>query len=309
MSALASQQTPINLTTKPDTVIRPGMNYVFLEKIGPFQTNAPQAWQDLHRLIPAIAEHNQITGYCSLYEVERQVYRAGVSVTAEPQHLPAGVSYEQVPGGEYVRFTLTGAYSQLPEASRRAFEMVSDHHIPIGGGYNIENYVSDPRTTPEEQLITEILFPVSKKPAATDESAILAVIDGMAKARYDKSAQAIAAPYAPDAAIFNLAPPLVHHGIDIPETQEWLDTWDGPIQIEPRNFEITVAGDIAFCHGLMRMTGNKKGVDQPVRFWMRETLCLKRNQDTWRIVHEHTSVPFYMDGSLRPAFDLEPESY
>ena len=23
-------------------------------------------------------------------------------------------------------------------------------------------------------------------------------------------------------------------------------------------------------------------------------------------VHEHTSVPFYMDGSLRPAFDLEP---
>ena len=75
---------------------------------------------------------------------------------------------------------------------------------------------------------------------------------------------------------------------------------------ESRDFEITVTGDIAFCHGVMRMTGNRKGIDQTVSFWMRETLCLKRDRNTWQVVHEHTSVPFYMDGSLRPAFDLEP---
>jgi ketosteroid isomerase-like protein len=145
-----------------------------------------------------------------------------------------------------------------------------------------------------------------KEPTATDKSAIRAVIDSMQQARYDKNPRAIAAPYAPDAAIFNLVPPLVHHGIDIAETQAWLDTWNGPIQIESRDFEITVAGDIAFCYGYMRMTGNKKGVDQTVSFWMRETLCLERRGDSWRIVHEHTSVPFYMDGSMRPAYDLEP---
>jgi ketosteroid isomerase-like protein len=145
-----------------------------------------------------------------------------------------------------------------------------------------------------------------QEPTATDKSAILAVIDSMEKAHYDKNSQAIAAPYAPDAAIFNLAPPLVHHGIDIAETQEWLGTWNGPIRRESRDFEITVAGDIAFCHGFIRMTGNKKGIDQTVSFWMRETLCLKRNRDAWQIVHEHSSIPFYMDGSLRPAFDLEP---
>ena len=27
---------------------------------------------------------------------------------------------------------------------------------------------------------------------------------------------------------------------------------------------------------------------------------------TWKIAHEHTSVPFYMDGSFRAAVDLEP---
>jgi len=35
-------------------------------------------------------------------------------------------------------------------------------------------------------------------------------------------------------------------------------------------------------------------------------VCLRREEGDWRIVHEHTSVPFYMDGSLRPAFDLKP---
>jgi ketosteroid isomerase-like protein len=139
-----------------------------------------------------------------------------------------------------------------------------------------------------------------------DKSAILDFIEEMAKARYDKNPWAIAASYAPDAFIFNLAPPLVHRGIDIAETQAWLDSWDGPIEIEPRDFHVTVSGDTAFCHGYMRMAGNKKGVDQPVSFWMRETLCLSRQADAWQIVHEHTSVPFYMDGSLRPAFDLNP---
>ena len=138
-----------------------------------------------------------------------------------------------------------------------------------------------------------------KDPAATDKSAILAIIDSMKKARYDKDSQAVAEPYASDAAIFNLAPPLIHRGIDI-------DTWSGPIEIESRDFEVTVAGDIAFCHGYMRLTGNKKGADQRISFWMRETLCLERRQDSWRIVHEHTSVPFYMDAPFRPAFDLQP---
>jgi ketosteroid isomerase-like protein len=141
-----------------------------------------------------------------------------------------------------------------------------------------------------------------------DKAAVLELIAGMAKARYEKNARAIAAPYATDAAIYNLAPPLVHHGIDLAETQAWLDTWDGPITIEPRDFEVTISGDTAFCHGYMRMQGRKKGADHDVNFWMRETLCLAREGNAWRIVHEHTSVPFYMDASTRPAFDLEPES-
>ena len=138
------------------------------------------------------------------------------------------------------------------------------------------------------------------------EAAILDVIAAMARARYEKDAEAIAATYAHDAAIYNLAPPLEHRGIDIAATQAWLDTWDGPITIEPRDFQVKIAGDTAVAYGYMRMQGTK--IDPPAKpdFWMRETLVFERRGGTWIIVHEHTSVPFYMDASTRPAFDLQP---
>lgn len=139
-----------------------------------------------------------------------------------------------------------------------------------------------------------------------DEAAILELIAEMAQARFNKDAAAIAAPYAKDAAIYNLAPPLEHRGIDVAETQAWLETWEGPITVEPRGFHVTVSGDTAVAWGYMRMQGTK--IDPPAKpnFWMRETLVLERRGGAWMIVHEHTSVPFYMDASTRPAFDLQP---
>jgi len=41
-------------------------------------------------------------------------------------------------------------------------------------------------------------------------------------------------------------------------------------------------------------------------FWFRSTLGLRRLDGEWRIVHEHTSTPFHMDGSGRAATDLQP---
>ena len=150
-----------HLTQEPDTVNWPETHYVFVERIGPFMQTAPQAWQEAHRLIPAVAEHNFITGYMSLYKVGPQIYRAGVSVAAPPANLPAGMSYEKFAGGKYGRFILTGPYSNLPVASGRVREIVTEKRIPLRDGYNIENYVNDPRVTPEDKLITEILFPTA----------------------------------------------------------------------------------------------------------------------------------------------------
>ncbi|MGH9591123.1 MAG: YybH family protein [Terracidiphilus sp.] len=141
--------------------------------------------------------------------------------------------------------------------------------------------------------------------ASTDEAEILALLGSLGKAHYDKDAAGIAAPFAPHAAIFDLEPPLAHDGISVERKERWLATWDGPIEIEPRDFKFTIGGDQAFGFGYLKMTGTKHGGPQ-VSFWMRETVALERAAGKWRIVHEHNSVPFYMDGSLRPAFDLQP---
>jgi effector-binding domain-containing protein len=149
----------MHLTQEPEIVTWPETHYIFIEKIGPFQNTAPQAWQSLHQLVPKISEHNQITGYTSLYKVGPKIYRAGVSLAAPPKQLPEGLECSQFRGGKYSRFILTGSYSNLPQASGRVFEIVAEKKIQLRDDYCIENYANDPRTTPEEQLVTEILVP------------------------------------------------------------------------------------------------------------------------------------------------------
>jgi PhnB protein len=39
---------------------------------------------------------------------------------------------------------------------------------------------------------------------------------------------------------------------------------------------------------------------------VRATVGLRKIDGKWSIVHEHLSVPFYMDGSYRAAVDLKP---
>jgi predicted transcriptional regulator YdeE len=151
----------MNLTETPEVVTWPETHYVFIEKIGPFQETAPAAWTELHRRVPEIAEQGKIIGYMSLYKIEpgNMTYRAGVALAAAPTKTPAGLRSELFAGGKYSRFTLTGSYSNLPQACGRVFAIVAETKLAQRDDYCIENYANDPRTTPEAELITQILIP------------------------------------------------------------------------------------------------------------------------------------------------------
>jgi effector-binding domain-containing protein len=110
--------------------------------------------------VPAIAKNNQVTAYMSLYDMDKRIYRAGVSIAAEPRELPEGVRHEKFAGGKYAKFVLTGPFALLAPATGRACELVKEQKLPVRAGFNIEHYVDDPRVTPEDELRTEILFPV-----------------------------------------------------------------------------------------------------------------------------------------------------
>jgi DNA gyrase inhibitor GyrI len=151
----------MNLTDNPEIITWPETHYVFIEKIGPFQQTAPQAWATLHKSVPELLQSAKITSFMSLYKFDPNlmIYRAGAVVTSAPKALPEGFEYTKFKGGKYSRFVLKGSYANLPKASGRVFEIVAEKKISRRDDFCIEHYVNDPKTTPEDQLITEILIP------------------------------------------------------------------------------------------------------------------------------------------------------
>jgi uncharacterized protein (TIGR02246 family) len=138
----------------------------------------------------------------------------------------------------------------------------------------------------------------------TDKAEIEVLFQELARAHADHDADTIVEAYAPDAVIYDLAPPLGRRGMNRDRVAAWLAGWDGPIQIDVRDVNLTVDCDLAFASALNRMRGRQGGEDQDL--WYRTTMCLRKTNGRWRIVHEHSSVPFHMDGSYRAAVDLQP---
>jgi DNA gyrase inhibitor GyrI len=97
----------------------------------------------------------------SLYKRGPKIYRAGFSLAAAPQQLPEGLEYTSFHGGKFSRFVLRGPFSDLPAASERVFEIVSEKGIDMRDDFCIEHYLTDPDNTPEDQTITHILIPTA----------------------------------------------------------------------------------------------------------------------------------------------------
>ncbi len=140
---------------------------------------------------------------------------------------------------------------------------------------------------------------------ASDVDAIRAIVAAIEAAHRARDTAGIARHYAQGAIIADLAPPLLRCGLDTHATQAWLDGWDGPVELTTHGIKIEVSGDLAVCHGLLHTRARTHAGEQAA-WWSRITLALARSPAGWRIIHEHNSVPFHMDGSFRAAVDLEP---
>jgi ketosteroid isomerase-like protein len=137
-----------------------------------------------------------------------------------------------------------------------------------------------------------------------DKTEIDGLFRQLARAHVDHDADAIVEAYAPDAVIYDLAPPLGRRGMKRDGVVTWLAGWEGPIRIDARDVNLAVDGPLAFVSALNRMRGRQGGEDQDM--WYRTTMCLRKTSGQWQIVCDHSSVPFYMDGSYRAAVDLKP---
>ena len=139
---------------------------------------------------------------------------------------------------------------------------------------------------------------------STDHAAIRAAVEAHAAAISAKDARGVVSQQGPGFVSYDLAPPLVAR-TDPELLEAWFATWRGPIGWRIDALDVAASGDVAFAHGLVHMTGTKTD-GANVDLWFRQTLGLREVRGTWKIVHEHHSVPFYMDGSFRAAVDLKP---
>jgi PhnB protein len=142
--------------------------------------------------------------------------------------------------------------------------------------------------------------------ASSDATQIRRRIESWAAALRAKDLDAVMEHYAPRFVAYDLAPPLQHRREETKQgLAEWFPTWDGPIGYEIRDLDVTVGDNVAFAHSLNRLSG-KRTDGETTSVWFRATVCLRKSDGEWMVVHEHTSVPFYMDGSYRAAVDLTP---
>ncbi len=142
--------------------------------------------------------------------------------------------------------------------------------------------------------------------SATDEAQIRALVDDWASALRAKDINRLMASYAPDVLTFDVVNPLQRKGLDAARkrAEEWISSWQGPIECEIRERTITTGGNVAFSHNLSHFNGKKMdGGD--IDMWIRATLCYRKSDGRWNVTHEHVSVPFDPE-SGQASLDLKP---
>jgi len=137
-----------------------------------------------------------------------------------------------------------------------------------------------------------------------DDVLIRALIDDVTNAIRAKDAGGVAKHHADDFVHFSLAPPL-RAAADPKALEAWFATWRGTIGYETRDLSIVAGNDVAFCHSLNHMSGVMTDGER-TDLWFRLTIGLRKVEGVWKVVHEHESVPFYMDGSMKAATDPKP---
>ncbi|MFC7533997.1 YybH family protein [Actinoplanes sp. GCM10030250] len=133
-------------------------------------------------------------------------------------------------------------------------------------------------------------------------------IEGKAALLQTGDAKAILSYYAPSFVEYTLAPPLRQPGdAQNPAALEaWMATFEAPPRRQVTQLEITTDGDVAFATSIDCLSAVPRGSTEGFSLWFRVTLGLRRIDGRWLVTHEHESVPFEMDGSMRASTGLTP---
>jgi ketosteroid isomerase-like protein len=132
---------------------------------------------------------------------------------------------------------------------------------------------------------------------AQDISDIKAVEDRFLAAFRAKDVNAIMELCVPDESlvVFDVTPPLQRTGAHAyrKDWEEAFNRFDGPLQGEISDEEVTAGGDVAYVLSIHHVTGTMKG-GKKVDYTVRVTDGFKKINGKWLIAHTHVSFPVDM---------------
>ena len=104
------------------------------------------------------------------------------------------------------------------------------------------------------------------------EALIRQRVEALVNAIRAKDIDGITSLYAPDLVSFDIAPPLRYVGAEV------------------RDLNVTTHGELAFVNSLNHVSG-RLASGHLSDLWLRWTVCFRRIDGVWLVVHDHVSVP------------------
>ena len=132
--------------------------------------------------------------------------------------------------------------------------------------------------------------------AKTDEQQIRDGIAKWAQAVRERNLAGAVAHHSEEMVMFDVSPPFELRGIKEYE-ESWVPffAWLGATGVfEVDDLEVTAGMDVAFCHGRIRCRGSQSSDSrasdkEPLN--IRLTVCLRKIDGSWTVMHEHHSEP------------------
>jgi uncharacterized protein (TIGR02246 family) len=131
-----------------------------------------------------------------------------------------------------------------------------------------------------------------QQPSSQDEIDIRALIERWARAVREQNRERIRADHDPDIIMFDVPPPLLSWGLDayMATWEKFLSWSEKPVAFDFHDVKITAGKDVAFATAIGRCAGvdpNSKREELEFRL----TICFRKIDGRWRVMHEHHSVP------------------
>ncbi|MDH3599973.1 MAG: nuclear transport factor 2 family protein [Candidatus Tectomicrobia bacterium] len=130
------------------------------------------------------------------------------------------------------------------------------------------------------------------------ENQVREVLESWAKATRQNRKDDILKNHSPEVVIFDVLPPMKYESAESYRRSwdDWQPETQGEDQFDLENLAVTVGSDVAFAHCFIRCGGTMPD-GRSFQDLVRATFCLKKLEESWKVMHQHISKPCEHSGS------------